>query len=108
MSPKFSVLTIVVLAFFSLSIVQVHCANSPILKRKKKSKKGTRRVSEQGAEKGSYEKRASPFGQIEKVFGDTLKEDEAFGRKLQVEPLSFDFLVVEPGKFSYLFILILT
>ncbi len=47
---------------------------------------------------GSFEKRASPFGQIEKVFVDTLKEEE-FGRKLPIvmgDQLSFDYVIVEP------------
>lgn len=47
---------------------------------------------------GSFEKIASPFGQIEKVFVDTLKEEE-FGRKLPIvigDQLSFDYVIVEP------------
>ena len=43
----------------------------------------------------ALEKRASPFGQIEEVFVDTLKEDEEFGRRMQlvIQTLSIDLEV---------------
>ncbi len=52
----------------------------------------------QGYPTPSLVNHATPFGEIEEVFVDTLKEDEEYDRRLQtfVEPLSFEFVVVEP------------
>lgn len=40
---------------------------------------------------------ATPFGEIEEVFVDTLKEDEEYTRRLQtvVDSFSFEFVVLE-------------
>jgi hypothetical protein len=122
LSKSASIITMFIVAslFAQLSHHHVH-ASSPILKRvaqkdddmKKRNKKynlssAARRVlshydndlskNVENVKEGSFEKRASPFGQIEKVFVETLEEEE-FGRKLPLvegEQLSFDYLIVEP------------
>lgn len=109
MSPKFlSILTILLTALSLVALAS--CADtSPLtLKRKTidaRNKNRARRVGQNKDIPTSMEEQASPFGQIEKVFVDTLKDgDEDFGRRLPqvaVEPLSFDFLVVEHRKLPH-------
>ena len=74
--------------------------STPILKRYKntKTRKNKRNVVEE--KRGSFEKVDIPFGEIEEVFIDTLKEeDEEFGRRLPalLQPLSFEIEFLEPG-----------
>ncbi len=81
---------------------------TPIVKRKKS--KNLRQGN--SAERRALEKRASPFGQIEDVFVDTLKEDEEFSRRMQliVAPFSIDLQVetdADPGTCLKIILLIL-
>jgi hypothetical protein len=116
MTRTTSIITILVVI---LALANVNANRTPL--KRKKSKKTRKTIRRAGGEQGvrkteqmntnksntqkkneedSFEKRTSPFGEIEKVFVDTLQaEDEEFGRMLPVviEPMSYEIVILDPG-----------